>query len=51
MALLLCEQPDLAADGGILVQGDMQTSISDVYAAGDVCTAGWPPAAHWMQVL
>ena len=28
----------------------MQTSIPDVYAAGDVCDASWEHAHHWLQV-
>ncbi|XP_044727833.1 pyridine nucleotide-disulfide oxidoreductase domain-containing protein 1 [Chrysoperla carnea] len=40
----------LAADGGIEVNGQMETSISGVYAAGDVCTANWEHAKHWFQM-
>ncbi|XP_017857193.1 PREDICTED: pyridine nucleotide-disulfide oxidoreductase domain-containing protein 1 [Drosophila arizonae] len=40
----------LAADGGIKVDEMMRTNLSDVYAAGDVCTAGWPNGAHWFQM-
>jgi len=43
-------QFDLAEDGGIKVNNKMQTSVNDIYAAGDVCTASWEPAAHWLQV-
>ena len=28
----------------------METSIPDVYAAGDVCHASWEEAPHWLQV-
>lgn len=28
----------------------MRTSIEDIYAAGDVCEAGWPLATHWFQM-
>lgn len=28
----------------------METSIKDVYAAGDSCTAGWQWAKHWFQM-
>ena len=43
-------QFDIAEDGGILVNDKMETSIGNVYAAGDVCTASWKPAPHWLQV-
>lgn len=41
----------LADDSGIRVDDMMRTSEKDVYAAGDVCTAGWEPAKHWLQVI
>lgn len=28
----------------------METSIQDVYAAGDSCTAGWKWSQHWFQM-
>ncbi len=28
----------------------MQTSVPDVYAAGDICHAGWEPSPLWIQV-
>lgn len=40
----------LADDSGIQVDDMMRTSEKDVYAAGDVCTAGWEPAKHWLQM-
>uniref|UniRef100_A0A5S6QA76 Pyridine nucleotide-disulfide oxidoreductase domain-containing protein 1 n=1 Tax=Trichuris muris TaxID=70415 RepID=A0A5S6QA76_TRIMR len=40
----------LAGDGGLLVNNQMETNIEDIYAAGDVCTAGWDPAPHWLQM-
>ncbi|XP_023172218.1 pyridine nucleotide-disulfide oxidoreductase domain-containing protein 1 [Drosophila hydei] len=40
----------LAADGGIKVDEMMNTNLCDVYAAGDVCTAGWPNGTHWFQM-
>lgn len=40
----------LADDSGIRVDDMMRTSEKDVYAAGDVCTAGWEPAKHWLQM-
>ncbi len=41
---------ELAEDGGIKVNDQMETSIADIYAAGDVCTAGWNTAVHWFQM-
>jgi len=43
-------QFSLADDGGIKVNDKMQTSVQDVYAAGDVCNASWEHAPHWLQV-
>ncbi|KAH3734595.1 pyridine nucleotide-disulfide oxidoreductase domain-containing protein 1-like [Dreissena polymorpha] len=40
----------IGADGGINVDSTMQTSIADVYAAGDVCNASWEHAPHWLQM-
>lgn len=38
-------------DGGILVDHLQRTSLPDVYAAGDCCTANWQPLAkHWLQM-
>lgn len=37
-------------DGGILVDEFQKTSVKDVYAAGDICTANWTPAEHWFQM-
>ena len=28
----------------------MESSIQDIYAAGDVCTVNWDVAFHWFQV-
>lgn len=47
----MVEQFTLADDSGIQVDDMMRTSEKDVYAAGDVCTAGWEPAKHWLQVI
>lgn len=41
---------DLGADGGLRVDDHMRTSLRNVYAAGDVCTAGWTPSPHWQQM-
>lgn len=37
-------------DGGIQVNEYMQTSLQDIYAAGDVCNANWSFAKHWFQM-
>lgn len=37
-------------DDGLLVDWKLETSAKDVYAAGDVCTAGWSKAKHWFQM-
>ncbi|VDN26362.1 unnamed protein product [Gongylonema pulchrum] len=46
-----CPVLKLAQDDGIIVNDHMMTSVPDVYACGDVCTAGWPWAKHWIQVI
>ncbi|KAF3816279.1 hypothetical protein GH733_014452, partial [Mirounga leonina] len=33
------------------VDAHMHTSLSDVYAAGDMCTASWRPSPVWQQGL
>jgi small subunit ribosomal protein S18b len=40
----------LGIDGGLLVDETMRTSIENIFACGDVCTAGWTLAEHWFQV-
>ncbi|XP_064447578.1 pyridine nucleotide-disulfide oxidoreductase domain-containing protein 1 isoform X2 [Mirounga angustirostris] len=42
---------DLGEDGGLKVDAHMHTSLSDVYAAGDMCTASWRPSPVWQQVV
>ncbi|KAH7680158.1 Pyridine nucleotide-disulfide oxidoreductase family protein, partial [Aphelenchoides avenae] len=44
-----CPELALADDGGILVSEKMKTNVADVFAAGDVCTAGWTQTPHWTQ--
>ncbi|XP_072311126.1 pyridine nucleotide-disulfide oxidoreductase domain-containing protein 1 [Eucyclogobius newberryi] len=39
-----------ADDGGLQVDHQMQTSESDVYAAGDVCAAAWKHSPLWQQM-
>lgn len=40
----------LGADGGILVDDTMETSVKDIFAAGDVCCVNWSVAFHWFQM-
>ncbi|XP_066298467.1 pyridine nucleotide-disulfide oxidoreductase domain-containing protein 1-like [Branchiostoma lanceolatum] len=44
------DQFSVAPDGGLRVDDHMHTSVADVYAAGDVCTASWEPAPQWFQM-
>ncbi|XP_034951048.1 pyridine nucleotide-disulfide oxidoreductase domain-containing protein 1 [Chelonus insularis] len=37
-------------DGGFLVDWKLETSVNDIYAAGDVCSAGWDLAEQWFQM-
>ncbi|XP_043263079.1 pyridine nucleotide-disulfide oxidoreductase domain-containing protein 1 [Colletes gigas] len=37
-------------DGGLLVDWKLETSEQDIYAAGDVCSAGWELAKQWFQM-
>ena len=37
-------------EGAIVIDDTMRTSKLDIYAAGDVCSAGWDPAHHWLQM-
>ncbi|VDP83938.1 unnamed protein product [Echinostoma caproni] len=39
-----------SAGGGLLVDDQMQTSVPDVYAAGDCAFANWTWAPHWIQM-
>lgn len=43
-------KPEIGPDGGINVNEMQESSIPDVFAAGDVAHAGWQPAAHWFQL-
>lgn len=40
---------DIAIDGGIKVNWKMETNLSDIFAAGDVCTVDWI-TEHWFQM-
>ncbi|MEE6477387.1 hypothetical protein FKM82_011496 [Ascaphus truei] len=40
---------DLAEDGGMKVDEHMHTSLQDIYAAGDICSASWTHSALWQQ--
>jgi len=40
---------DIASDSGIKVDWKMETSLSDIFAAGDVCTVDWT-SEHWFQM-
>ncbi|CAL4105424.1 unnamed protein product [Meganyctiphanes norvegica] len=40
----------LGSDGGLMINESMETSLSNVYAAGDVCSPSWEPAQHWFQM-
>ncbi|XP_070266704.1 pyridine nucleotide-disulfide oxidoreductase domain-containing protein 1 isoform X2 [Myotis yumanensis] len=42
---------DLGEDGGLRVDDHMHTSLPDIYAAGDICTASWQPSPFWQQVV
>lgn len=40
----------LGPDGGIFVDEFMRSSVENIYAAGDVCFAGWKWSPHWFQM-
>lgn len=43
-------EPSKGPDGGLSVNEYQETSIRDVFAAGDVAYAAWPQAQHWFQL-
>lgn len=44
------QMPILGTDGGLAVNEYQETSILNVYAAGDVASASWNHAQHWFQL-
>ncbi|XP_019371174.1 PREDICTED: pyridine nucleotide-disulfide oxidoreductase domain-containing protein 1 isoform X1 [Gavialis gangeticus] len=40
----------LGEDGGLKVDEHMHTSLPDIYAAGDICSASWEPSHVWQQM-
>ncbi|XP_062990869.1 pyridine nucleotide-disulfide oxidoreductase domain-containing protein 1 [Elgaria multicarinata webbii] len=40
----------LGEDGGLKVDKCMNTSLPDIYAAGDICTTSWEPSPVWQQM-
>lgn len=40
----------LGPDGGIFVDSHMRTSLPNIYAAGDLCYAGWEHSHLWFQM-
>ncbi|CAK1551677.1 unnamed protein product [Leptosia nina] len=43
-------KPSLGDDGGLAVNELQETSIKDVFAAGDVVSASWKYSPHWFQL-
>ncbi|XP_066912440.1 pyridine nucleotide-disulfide oxidoreductase domain-containing protein 1-like [Clytia hemisphaerica] len=39
-----------SSDGGILVDENMQTNLTDVYACGDCCTSNWQHSETWFPM-
>ena len=47
---LFSQVVDVDAEGAIKVDDNMRTSDPDIYAAGDICSAHWSHAHHWLQM-
>lgn len=47
---LIDQKLQLADDGGIKVDRMMRTSVDEIFAAGDCCTANWDASEHWFQM-
>lgn len=44
------QEPKRGVDGGLAVNEYQETTISNVFAAGDVAFAAWKHAPHWFQL-
>lgn len=44
------QEPEKGPDGGLAVNENQETTIRDVFAAGDVAYAAWTHAPHWFQL-
>lgn len=47
---LIGNQFKFGPDGGIFVNEMMESSIENIFAAGDVCFTGWEWSQHWFQM-
>ncbi|XP_030035946.2 pyridine nucleotide-disulfide oxidoreductase domain-containing protein 1 [Manduca sexta] len=44
------KEPKKGSDGGLAVNENQETSIKNIFAAGDVACAAWKHAPHWFQL-